>query len=246
MGVSRVVNNTVVEAASSPTQEAVHLPAPRPIIILDWDDTILPNTHLAKLGFGDEEIRFEIPDERASELENLAKEAEQFLSACLKIGSCFIVTNGLHGWVERSCQRFLPNLAPLLEKMTVISARGNFESVYPDRPVEWKIAVYRDLLVKRGLAHGSLDSPMESRGVYERRHEPQQVIALGDSQVDRCAAQYVARRTPDTLLKSIKFLDNPSMTQLQKQLHLMGGFLEQLSAHEEPLDLELSDDMLQS
>ncbi|RLN50022.1 hypothetical protein BBJ29_002953 [Phytophthora kernoviae] len=241
MGVSRVVNATVVEEAA-PTQAVVQEIAPTPIIILDWDDTILPNTHLAKLGFSSEEIPFEVPEDSRENLAELSNEVENFLNACLKVGTCFIVTNGLHGWVERSCQRFLPNVVPLLAEMTIISARSNFESVYPDRPIEWKIAVYRDLLVKRGLTY---ELPTESHGVYQEHRGPQQVIALGDSQVDRCAIQYVARRTPNTMLKSIKFLDNPSMTQLQKQLHLMGGFIVQLSAHDETLDLELSNEMLQ-
>ncbi|KAG7384373.1 hypothetical protein PHYPSEUDO_002634 [Phytophthora pseudosyringae] len=242
MGVSRVVRTAVREEPASPTQGVELQIAPAPLIILDWDDTILPNTHLAKLGFSSEDETFEVPEECVPTLEELAKEAENFLNACLKTGPCCIVTNGLTGWVERSCQRFLPNAVPLLAHMTIVSARSNFESVYPDRPIEWKIAAYRDLLAKRGFMQ---EPPAEEpRGVYVQR-EPQQVIALGDSQVDRCAIQYVARRTPNTQLKSIKLLDNPSMTQLQKQLNLLGVFLVQLSGHDEALDLELSNEMLQ-
>ncbi|POM59050.1 Protein Kinase [Phytophthora palmivora] len=243
MGVSRVVNTAVREEPAS-TQAVEQQVAPAPLIILDWDDTILPNTHLAKLGFSSEDEAFEVPDHCVPLLEELAKEVEHFLTACLKIGTCCIVTNGLFGWVERSCQRFLPNVVPLLEQMTVISARSNFESVYPDRPIEWKIAVYRDLLAKQGFLQAP---PVETHGVYVQQQErlPQQVIALGDSQVDRCAIQYVARRTPNTQLKSIKLLDNPSITQLQKQLNLLGVFLVQLSGHDEALDLELSNEMLQ-
>ncbi|KUF99056.1 hypothetical protein AM588_10010794 [Phytophthora nicotianae] len=263
MGVSRVVSTAVREEPASPTQavEQQLAPAPRTfvsydavalagvlsvssMIILDWDDTLLPNTHLAKLGFSSEDEAFEVPEDCVPVLEELAKEVENFINACLKVGTCCIVTNGLTGWVERSCQRFLPNVVPLLEQMTIISARSNFESVYPDRPIEWKIAVYRDLLAKRGFMP---EPPVETHGVYVQRQErqPQQVIALGDSQVDRCAIQYVARRTPNTQLKSIKLLDNPSMTQLQKQLNLLGVFLVQLSGHDEALDLELSNEMLQ-
>ncbi|KAG2810924.1 hypothetical protein PC129_g11329 [Phytophthora cactorum] len=213
MGVSRVVSTAVREEPVPPTQ-AVDQLAPAPLIILDWDDTLLPNTHLAKLGFFSEEEAFEVPDDCVPVLEELAQE------------------------------RFLPNVVPLLEQMTIISARSNFESVYPDRPIEWKIAVYRDLFAKRGFMQ---EPPVETHGVYVQQQErvPQQVIALGDSQIDRCAIQYVARRTPNTQLKSIKLLDNPSMTQLQKQLNLLGVFLLQLSGHDEALDLELSNEMLQ-
>uniref|UniRef100_A0AAV1UQY3 Uncharacterized protein n=1 Tax=Peronospora matthiolae TaxID=2874970 RepID=A0AAV1UQY3_9STRA len=245
MGVSHVVSTAVREEAASPTQNIDRqTESPVPLILLDWDDTILPNTHLAKLSLFSEDEEFELPEDCVPVLEEFAKEVEKFLTACLKIGSCCIVTNGLTGWVESSCQRFLPNVVPLLEQMTVISARSNFERVLPDRPIEWKIAVYRDVLAKRGL---NQEPAVETRGVYveQQQREPQQVIALGDSQVDRCAIQYVARRSPHTQLKSIKLLDNPSIMQLQKQLNLLGVFLVQLSGHDEALDLELSNEMLQ-
>ncbi|CAI5715970.1 unnamed protein product [Hyaloperonospora brassicae] len=243
MGVSRVVSTAVREETASPTQSADHQTAsPAPLILLDWDDTILPNTHLAKLGLFSEDEDFELPADCLPALLEFANEVEHFLTACLKIGACCIVTNGLTGWVESSCQRFLPNVVPLVEQMTVISARSAFERVLPDRPIEWKIAVYRDVLAKRGFRQ---TPAMAAPGVYVEQQQPQQVIALGDSQVDRCAIQYVARHTPSTQLKSIKLLDNPSMAQLQKQLHLLGVFLVQLSGHDEALDLELSNEMLQ-
>ncbi|CAI5708406.1 hypothetical protein KXD40_004913 [Peronospora effusa] len=244
MGVQRVISTAVQEEVVLPTHVIEQPSALTRLIILDWDDTLLPNTHLAKLGFSSEEEDFEIPKDHVLVLEELAKEVEDFLTACLKIGTCCIVTNGLSGWVQRSCQRFLPNVVPLLEQMSVISARSNFERVFPDRPIEWKIAAYRDVLAKRGLMQVP---PVETHGVYvqQQQREVHQVIALGDSQVDRCAIQYVARRTPNMQLKSIKLLDNPSMTQLQKQLSLLGVFLVQLSGHDETLDLELSKEMLQ-
>ncbi|CAH0480082.1 unnamed protein product [Peronospora belbahrii] len=215
MGVSRVVKTAVREEFVSSTLSIEQQTIPTPLIILDWDDTILPSTHLAKLGFSSEDEDFELPCECMPMLAELAKEVENFLTACLKIGTCCIVTNGLTGWVQRSCQRFLPNVVPLLEHMSVISARSNFESMFPNRPIEWKIAVYRDVLAKRGFMEVP---PVETHDVYVQQQQcvPQQVIALGDSQVDRCAIQYVARHTPNTQLKSIKLLDNPNMTQLQE------------------------------
>ncbi|CEG42695.1 uncharacterized protein PHALS_12949 [Plasmopara halstedii] len=243
MGVSRIVSTAVQNAGSISHASEKHL-VTSPLIILDWDDTLFPNTHLAKLGFSSEDKSFVISQDGVSTLKELAEEVEKFLIACLNIGTCCIVTNGQSGWVERSCKRFLPNVVPLLEKITIISARSCFEKIYPDRPIEWKIAVYQDLLAKHGCMQMSLS---ESRDdcCQQQEHEIQQVIALGDSQGDRCAIQYVARRTLNTQLKSIKLLDNPTITQLQKQLMLLGVYLVQLSSHNETLDLELSTEMLQ-
>ncbi|KAI9906162.1 hypothetical protein PsorP6_014300 [Peronosclerospora sorghi] len=243
MGISRIVSPAIQDESSLPTHAVNEQVAPTPLILLDWDDTLLPNTHLAKLGFTSEDQAFQVPNDCVSVLAELANEVETFLTACLKLGTCYIVTNGLQGWVERSCERFLPNIVPLLKRMTIISARSSFENVFPDRPIEWKIAVYHDILAKRGLMQMARIQT-HSGYVQQQECELQQVIALGDSHVDRCAIQYVAQRTPKIQLKSIKLLDNPSMTQLRKQVHLLGTFLEQLSTHDETLDLELSNDML--
>lgn len=178
-------------------------------------------------------------------LEELEKEVASFLSTCAKLGTTYIVTNGLKGWVEESCQRFLPSVLPLLKTVTVISARSKFESTYPYRPVEWKIAVYKDILAKHWADGNAAELPESRQRAPSMECQPfQQIIAVGDSPIDRRAVQYVARRTPNVLLKSVKLLENPSSLQLIKQLRLLGGYLPQLTQHREALDLELSTRML--
>lgn len=176
-------------------------------------------------------------------LQELEKEITGFLSTCSALGTTYIVTNGLKGWVEESCERFLPAVLPLLKTVTVISARSKFESTYPYRPVEWKIAVYKDILAKHWADEDDGGALPERRSAMEPAPY-QQIIAVGDSPIDRRAIQYVARRTPHVLLKSVKLLENPSSLQLVKQLRMLGGYLPQLAQHREALDLELSTRML--
>lgn len=167
----------------------------------------------------------------------LADHVVSFLRICLKIGRCYIVTNGQQGWVERSCQLFLPAVFPLLDHVTIISARHRYEAKYPRCPVDWKIAAFSDLFCPGDPLKATENDPL----LVESR----QVIAIGDSSHDRSAIQYVANRTNHIQLKSIKFLENPTIHQLQKQIELITGFMVQLSTHDEPLDLILSTDMLQ-
>ena len=218
--------------------------APEPIVILDWDDTLLPNTHLAILGFTDETVNFTLREESARELDRLATGVADFLSACLKITSkCFIITNGKPGWVQRSCKRFMPSVLPLLDHVTIISARGRYESVYPRCPVEWKIATFSDVLCRLDSEDGDDVATPE---VFSEKPSTglQQVIALGDSPHDRSAIHYVGKRTSQLCVKSVKFLENPTMQQIQKQLSLMAGYMTQLSSHNEALDLVLSPSMI--
>lgn len=176
------------------------------------------------------------------QLQELEHQVTAFLSACTKLGTCYVVTNGLDGWVERSCARFLPAALPFIATMTIVSARATFEKRHPNRPVEWKIAAFTDLLAKHETPLSPAGLPLDNNRL---RRSPQQILALGDSPIDRCAVQYVARRTPNVQLKSVKLIENPSMRQLAKQLAMLAGYLPQLGQHNEALDLELSPRMLQ-
>jgi len=45
----------------------------------------------------------------------------------MKYGKTFIITNAAEGWVEYSAERYMPSLLPVLEKITIISARTRYE-----------------------------------------------------------------------------------------------------------------------
>ena len=46
-------------------------------------------------------------------------------------GKTFIITNAAEGWVQFSALKFMPSVAPILEKITIISARTKYESHFP-------------------------------------------------------------------------------------------------------------------
>jgi len=61
----------------------------------------------------------------------LEEASAKLLDMSVKCGKTFIITNAAEGWVQFSAQKFLPSVAPILEKITIISARSKYEAHFP-------------------------------------------------------------------------------------------------------------------
>jgi len=66
------------------------------------------------------------------------------LEIAVNYGKVYIITNAAEGWVEFSCQKFFPTVIPVLENITIISARSRFESIFPCDVPKWKINAFLD------------------------------------------------------------------------------------------------------
>ena len=55
----------------------------------------------------------------------------KLLTESLEKGNVYIITNVGKGWVEYSANKFYPSILPILEKIKIISARGEFEKIFP-------------------------------------------------------------------------------------------------------------------
>ena len=86
-----------------------------------------------------------------------------------------IITNGEAGWVQLSCQKFMPRVLPYIEKISVCSARSTYESQYPNSPNQWKIRAFKE--------HVKVYGGPNCRTV----------ISFGDSQSEREAVQLVTK-----------------------------------------------------
>jgi hypothetical protein len=60
----------------------------------------------------------------------------------MKYGKTFIITNAAEGWVEYSAERYMPSLLPVLEKITIISARTRYEPHFPNDFTKWKLYAF--------------------------------------------------------------------------------------------------------
>merc|ERR1711865_1101537 len=96
------------------------------LFIFDWDDTLLPSTWVQKHGLRvDDES--ELNDTQRQELSEVADKAMETMRIAKQLGTVVLVTNAERGWIELSCQKFMPSLAASLEGVNLLSARTTYE-----------------------------------------------------------------------------------------------------------------------
>jgi hypothetical protein len=172
------------------------------LIIFDWDDTLLCTSFLTPHGvFSDDIIISKQDIERIRKLE---KTVYTVLNAAIEKGDTFIVTNAAPGWVEYSAQRFYPDVyTHLLHKVTIVSARGEYEKKYPGDMRQWKIKAFLEMLK-------SLNSNLVTN-----------LICMGDSVIEMEAAHILASKFTQAFIKTVKFRESPKPEELNKQLNLV-------------------------
>ena len=89
-------------------------------------------------------------------------------------GQPYIITNAAPGWVEYSASVYLPSVVPLLKKVKIISARGEYEGKFPGNFEQWKVHAF--LNTEKQLSSDVVTN----------------IIALGDSHVEMVAAHHLA------------------------------------------------------
>lgn len=209
-------------APSSPVNCAQSSKRNQTVIIFDWDDTLLASSFLSSKGYRLDSEAIQ------SDVEDQLKEFEVAVGSCLQLalqyGEVHIITNAETGWVQLSAQKFIPNVAPLLNRVKVISARSTYEQMFPEAPLKWKYYAMRERL-------SSLFSECEVQ---------KNIISLGDSYVEREAIRAVTKDVAATYCKSVKFAERPSMEQLRRQIELVTNCFPHIHDHFGDLDLQLT------
>lgn len=192
------------------------------ILIFDWDDTVLPSTWIQEQGLrlDEDSVATEAQQEQ---LETMAYSAAQTLSVAKRFGTVILVTNAEHGWIELSCQKFMPSLYPALEGVKIISARSTYEHQGFPSPFEWKYLAF-------DCEIGSFYSSVSS----DRRKN---VISFGDSAHEREALIRVTENMHNCCTKSLKFVERPKVEQLLKEHELISGCFRYIVNHDGNLDL---------
>jgi len=164
--------------------------------------------------------------ELESQLTEISHSIIAVLSLALQYGPVTVVTNAETGWVQLSAQKFIPLVVPMLAKLTIVSARSTYESMFPDSPLKWKYYCFQERISAMAALSG---------GLKERN-----VLSFGDSHVEREAVRACTRGMPNTRTKSVKFAERPSMEQLRRQIELVTNCFGYIHSHEGDLDLQLT------
>lgn len=192
------------------------------ILIFDWDDTVLPSTWIQEQGLRlDEESQPN--EEQQAQLRRMAEYAMHTLSTAKRHGKVVLVTNAERGWIELSCQKFMPSLYPTLENVKILSARSTYEHQGVASPFEWKFLAFES----------------EINDFYRTSSADQRktVISFGDSAHEREALIRVTERLPGCRTKSLKFVERPEVEQLLKEHELISGCFRHIVNHDGNLDL---------
>jgi len=205
--------------------EEVKFQAEETFFIFDWDDTVLPSTWVQRQG-----LRLDAAStpnaEQREVLAEVSVVAGKTLRAARQHGTVVLVTNAERGWIELSCQKFLPTLAPMLENVKLVSARTTYEGPQCSSPLDWKLRAFDSEIMRY----------FGSDVVFDQSKR-KNVLSLGDSVHEREALLRATSSAPNCHSKSLKFVERPDISQICKQHELINNAFDRIVHHEGHLDL---------
>lgn len=191
-----------------------HLRPPRKqtVIIFDFDDTLICTTFLnSRKEYTNPSKLKALPE--FPELRRIGAAARRLLELAQQLGTTYIITNAEEGWVENAAHKFLPEILPVLQHIRIISARSKFARKFPDNVGEWKANAFVEL---------------------QRNLDPWPItnfISVGDSQYEADAAKLVSRAFANVCVKTVKFCNAPSPSELLQELSLTEQSFSKVVAH---------------
>ncbi len=226
--------------------EAVPEAVEQTMFFLDWDDTLLPTTHLrsASCITSSGGIVGVPPPSLQVQLLALEREVCDLLASLQEQPNAVvcIVTNASAGWVQSSAAEFMPAVAAAVKsrqirvrnaRTAVGTTHGTSAKVKGSgvlNPARWKADVFwEELAPLRWSTPGSpspAPSPQDFRVDAESLQEqpvfkhcepqPVRIVSIGDSQWERTAASVVGRQ--GDVVVTVKLAANPSCAALRQQL----------------------------
>jgi hypothetical protein len=192
------------------------------LIIFDWDDTILPTSWLDRIQAltSSEPPRPEVQ----RQLSNLCKVCAETISMATKLGKVILITNSAPGWVDQSCQLFMPELFHKVRNFQIFAKPWS-------APLTFKTGAFRresrdfGNLVSVGDGDAERDASLRLQALQGLSN--QKSMTGGDSE------EVLPGR-----IKSVKLAELPTCQQLISQHEMLHSRLADVVAYEGSLDLK--------
>jgi hypothetical protein len=194
------------------------------LIILDWDDTLFPTNWVMKNGIN--LLNTFNKDKYIIYFQELDNVLSRVLLTLSKYGKVIIVTNALPEWIKVS-SIIMPKTFLLVEKIKVISARGIYQQ-YSSNVNDWK-----EMAFKNEVA------------IEFKNKKFINVISVGDAEYEYKALISLYKwnhrnEKIHKILKSIKFMKDPSHDVLIDQLEVLMISIPEISKKTTHLDLKFT------
>lgn len=186
----------------------------RRLIIFDWDDTLFPSSWLQcvnglEIVSGvpiEQGVRSKLNADQQAILHNIVHDISCLINKAKQNGHVLILTNSRDGWVNIACNVFYQH--NFLEGVEVVSAQEWGNNYTHFDPRYWKTNFLKDYL----QSHTDIC----------------EIINFGDSEYDHATMRDIKEHRMSLAIKNVKFLENPCVNELRKQLCLVKNDLFQL------------------
>eukprot|EP00928_Gymnodinium_smaydae_P016198 TRINITY_DN16041_c0_g1_i1.p1 TRINITY_DN16041_c0_g1~~TRINITY_DN16041_c0_g1_i1.p1 ORF type:complete len:349 (+),score=64.33 TRINITY_DN16041_c0_g1_i1:57-1103(+) len=198
------------------------------LFVFDWDDTILPSSWLQRHGLRLDDASV-VEDWQRDLLAEVADVAGETFRLAKQHGTVVLLTNAERGWIELSCQKFMPGFCPWLDDVKIVSARTTYESPQCKSPLDWKVKAFEDEIA-RACGYETLIDASKRKNIH----------SIGDSVHEREALLRSTCSLPSCRSKSLKLVERPDISQIVKQHNLVTSCFDQIVHHDGNLDLFIS------
>jgi len=186
------------------------------IIILDWDDTLMCTSYLTRIGL------MQLPEGALEPLRILDEKIAKFLEKAISFGRVVIITNAEEKWVAYTGLGYLPKSYQIIqENVEVISARARYQDEFPADTFRWKVEAFLDF-------RKEFDDNVIAN-----------IVSIGDSRAEMEAARCLGEQMSHSIVKTVKFKNNPGVNDLIKQINLLNDRFEQIITSRASLTIRL-------
>lgn len=242
-------------STASTASSSVSQPTERAVLLFDWDDTLLPTSHLKSLvkgrRFGNEGPMLPADSPIVGPLRHHGELIAATLQAARSLGRVAIVTLSTRPWVHASAAWFFPgfDFQMLLGDLDIqIYYAGEHAPSHIARLVQSPSGVGHMLQdgvdVLRACKRGAMSKCL--RDICGRSRVRLNVVSVGDSATEQEAIKGLlwSPRPPQLpksqhLCKTVKFMEGPTLQQLGDQLRLVASLLPHAVDCREDVDLTM-------